>query len=278
MTPGEIGDPLDAVGDANRRAPATELPTMYGELAPWFHLLTSPADYEEEAEHLLSLLRDVVDVPLVTALELGSGGGNLASHLGRSLTMTLSDVSAPMIALSRTINPAMEHLVADLRTLRVERTFDAVIIHDAIMYMTTEDDLRAAFETAFVHLRGGGVAAFLPDCVKESFVPATDHGGHDEHPDGTGRGLRYLEWTTDPDPADSTYQVDYAYLLREADGRHRVVQDRHVEGLFPRATWLRLLADVGFEARVSVDPWARDVFVGRRPVLPGDPDGPVTGR
>jgi len=255
-----------------------ELPAMYDELAPWFHLLTSPSDYEEEAEHLLGLLRDAVDGPLITALELGSGGGNLASHLGRSLTMTLSDVSAPMVALSRTINPTMEHLVADLRTLRLERTFDAVIIHDAIMYMTTEDDLRAAFETAFAHLRSGGVGAFLPDCVMESFAPSTDHGGHDEHPDGTGRGLRYLEWTTDPDPTDSTYQVDYAYLLRAADGDQRVVQDRHVEGLFPRATWLRLLAEVGFEARVSVDPWARDVFVGRRPDLPSGRGVPATGR
>jgi hypothetical protein len=42
------------------------------------------------------------------------------------------------------------------------------------------------------------------------------------------------------------------------------VHDRHVEGLFPRATWLRLFAEAGFETRVVPDPWGRDLFVGRR--------------
>jgi hypothetical protein len=85
---------------------------------------------------------------------------------------------------------------------------------------------------------------FAPDYVRETFRPQTRHGGHD----GVGRALRYLEWTTDPDPADTTYQVDYAYLLRE-DGRPlRLEHDRHIEGLFGRDTWLRLLAEVGFRA------------------------------
>ena len=66
-----------------------------------------------------------------------------------------------------------------------------------------------------------------------------------------GAALRYLEWTWDPDPDDTQYTVDYAYLLRDADGSVRVVHDRHVEGLFPRAQWLQILADVGFEARVG---------------------------
>ena len=258
-------------GTSATESPMPEAPALYGELAGWFHLLTAPSDYAEEAEHVLGLLRDTADGRLETALELGSGGGNLASHLDRALTMTLSDRSPAMLELSRTLNPAMEHVAGDMRSIRLGRTFDAVIIHDAIVYMTTEVDLGAALRTAFVHCRPGGAAVFLPDCVRESFTASTDHGGHDEHHDGTGRGLRYLEWTTDPDPADSTYQVDYAYLLREADGRVRVVHDRHVEGLFGRDAWLRLLAKVGFDAQVTTDPWGREVFVGRRPA--GDRSG-----
>ena len=53
----------------------------------------------------------------------------------------------------------------------------------------------------------------------------------------------------DPDPEDSTYLVDYAYLLREPDGSVEVVHDRHVEGLFARAEWLRFLSDAGFKPR-----------------------------
>ena len=41
-----------------------------------------------------------------------------------------------MLELSRTLNPDCEHLEGDMRTLRLGRTFDAVLIHDAVMYMT----------------------------------------------------------------------------------------------------------------------------------------------
>ncbi len=156
--------------------------------------------------------------------------------------MTLVDRSPGMLAVSRGLNPECEHIEGDMRTVRLDRLFDAVFVHDAVMYMTTEADLRAAMETAFAHCQPGGAALFAPDHVRENFRPTTKHGGHD----GDGRSLRYLEWTWDPDPTDSTYNVEFAYLLREADGPVRVEQDRHVFGLFSREAWLRLLGEVAF--------------------------------
>ena len=70
-----------------------------------------------------------------------------------------------------------------------------------------------------------------------------------------------MEWRWDPDPADDTYVVDYAFLLREATGVVRVVHDRHVEGLFPRARWLEWFAAAGLTATSDIDPWGRDVFI-----------------
>jgi SAM-dependent methyltransferase len=244
------------------------LPAMYDDLAPWFHLLTAPEEYSDEAAFVLTALREVAEGPVATLLELGSGGGNTASHLKRDLRLTLTDLSAEMLALSESINPECEHLPGDMRTLRLGRTFDAVLAHDAICYMTSETDLLAAMTTAFEHLRPGGVAVFLPDHVRETFVEGTDHGGHDGPGIANGRpdrALRYLEWTTDPDPDDSTYQVDYAVLMRHADGKVEVRHDLHEEGLFPRQIWLDLLRSAGFEARWMTDPEARTVFVGRRP-------------
>jgi trans-aconitate methyltransferase len=240
------------------------LPDLYGELAPWFHLLTSPEqeDYAEEAALVLDLVRRHADGEVATMLELGSGGGNMASHLKRDLGLTLTDLSPRMLEESARINPDAEHLVGDMRTVRLGRTFDSVLIHDAITYMLTEADLRAAFETAFVHLRPGGVAVFCPDHIKEAFEAGTNEGGNDG---ADGRALRYLEWTTDPDPTDTTYHVDFAMLLRDADGSVTVRHDLHVLGLFSRDTWLGLLRDVGFEASTTNDPWERDVFVGKRP-------------
>jgi SAM-dependent methyltransferase len=240
---------------------------LYRELAAWWPLFSAPADYAEEAGIYRRLLAEAGQPPLRTVLELGSGGGNNASHLKRHFQLTLVDLSPGMLEVSRALNPECEHLQGDMRTVRLGRFFDAVFIHDAIGYMTTEQDLRAAIETAFVHCRPGGGALFAPDHLRENFRTGTDHGGHD----GDGRGVRYLEWTWDPDPADTTYLADYAYLFRNPDGSVQVEHDRHVQGLFPRATWLRLLDRVGFRARAvpvehsELEPGSYELFAATRP-------------
>ena len=247
---------------------AADEPKLYNDLADWFHLLTAPAEYAEEAAFYSQQLMEECDRPPETVLELGSGGGNNASHMKAHFQMTLTDLSPGMLELSRKINPECEHIHGDMRTLRLGREFDAVFVHDAVVYMTTEADLEAAIETAFVHCRRGGAALFAPDHVRENFTPSTDHGGHDGD---DGRGLRYLEWTWDPDPSDDTYTVDFAYLLKDSAGSVRVEQDRHSEGLFSRATWLRLLHEAGFEARSvpfdhsELEPGSYELFVALKP-------------
>ena len=133
---------------------------MYSDLAPWFHLLTHPSDYEDEAAFVGRVVDDVAIGDARTLLELGSGGGNNASHLKTRFDCTLTDISPEMLALSRSLNPECEHLEGDMRTLRLGREFDVVFIHDAISYLTTEEDLRAAIETAATHVRPGGVVVF----------------------------------------------------------------------------------------------------------------------
>jgi hypothetical protein len=55
-------------------------------------------------------------------------------------------------------------------------------------------------------------------------------------------------------------------MLQEGEGEVRVVHDQHRFGLFPRADWLRLLAEVGFhQARVVTDPFEREMFVAIKP-------------
>jgi SAM-dependent methyltransferase len=215
---------------------------MYSDLAPWFHLLTHPSDYWDEAAFVTRVVDEVAIGEAHTLLELGSGGGNNASHLKARFTCTLTDLSPDMLALSRTLNPECEHLEGDMRTLRLDREFDVVLIHDAIGYLTTEDDLRAAIETAAAHTRPGGVVILTPDATTEIFKPKTDHGGHDGD---DGRSLRYLEWVH---PAvGSTYQVDYAIVARGPGDDIRIVHDRHTLGVFPQATWERLIAEAGLE-------------------------------
>jgi hypothetical protein len=154
-----------------------------------------------------------------------------------------------------------------MRTLRLGRTFDAVLLYEAVAYMISEPDLRQALETTFVHTKPGGVAIISPDTTRETFAPWTDHGGTD-HPDG--RGARFFDWTWDPDPEDTWVQTEFVFLLRHADGTVRVVHDPHRTGLFSHDDWLRLIKEVGFEGTSVVERRLDDrlltFFVARRPV------------
>ena len=239
---------------------------FYSDLARWWPLISPPAEYAEEAAQVAQLLASA-SIPVREVLELGSGGGNNASHLTAHFAMTLVDLSEDTLSVSRRLNPDCVHHQGDMRTVRLGRSFDAVFVHDAVEYMLTEQDLRQAIRTAHLHCRPGGVAVFLPDGTAESFAPATDCGGSDGD---DGRAARYLEWTWDPDPDDSWVQTEYTFLLRSTDRAVQVVHESHRTGLFARAVWLRLLAEEGFDVEVvpevtSDDRPPRELFVARRP-------------
>src|SRR5829696_6357269 len=217
---------------------------FYGELAVWWPLISPPEEYAEEAAYAATLLASAA-IPVQEVLELGSGGGHNAVHLKAIFAMTLVDLSPDMLAVSERLNPDCAHHEGDMRTVRLGRRFD----------------------TAFVHCRPGGVAVLMPDHIAETFVPETDHDGHDG-PDG--RAVRFLDWSWDPDPADTSTSTEYAFLLRAADGTVEVVHETHRLGLFGRDVWLGLLAEAGFVAEevtevTTEDRRLRQVFVDHRP-------------
>lgn len=239
-------------------------PRLYDELAPWYTLLTPKEEYAEEAAmYGDALARAAPDAE--TLLELGCGAGHNAYHLKARYRCTLTDLAPSMLALSEALNPECAHHLGDMRALRLTERFDLVLVHDAVMYMRSEDDLRRAMETAHAHLHPGGAALFVPDFVKETFVESTQvFEAEDE-----GRAMRCVEWDWDPDPDDDTFVGDYVFVLREGRGEVRVVHDRHVVGCFSRETWLRLLREVGFQPELLIHanepPYeAQELFLAKR--------------
>jgi ubiquinone/menaquinone biosynthesis C-methylase UbiE len=93
-----------------------EQPRLYSELAGWWQLISPTEDYANEAAFFKVLFRAE---GAKTVLELGSGGGNVASFLKGDFTLTLSDISGAMLAESKKQNPELEHLEGDMRTLRL---------------------------------------------------------------------------------------------------------------------------------------------------------------
>ena len=229
---------------------------LYDELAYLWPAISPPEDYALEAVHWRQALRKHLGPGRHRLLELGVGGGHNLSHLTAEFDAAAVDISPKMLELSRRLNPGVEHHLGDMRNFRLPgQAFDAVLIHDAICYMQTEDDLRAAFCTARVHLRPGGLLLVAPDLVRDTFRPGM-----------------HLRWTTkrdgveivteervyDPDPTDTTVESHFTYTINEM-GVRRVEHDIHVTGLFPIATWMSLFEEAGFTTELIP--------------LPGDGDG-----
>jgi SAM-dependent methyltransferase len=239
---------------------------FYGALAQWWPLISPVDDYAEEADELRRVILE--HMPRAHALlELGSGGGHVAFHLKKHFECCLTDISTDMLAMSRRLNPECIHVEGDMRSLALGRTFDIVLAHDAIDYMLSETDLARVCDTAWRHLRPGGLVVLLPDEVSETFEPGTDVSGSDG-PDR--RAVRVFEWAEAPRPGETRVAVHYSFLLRDASGDVRSVYERHECGLFPKATWTRLLTARGFAAgaiveRTTEERTPRYVFLGQKP-------------
>ena len=222
------------------------LPRLYTEFAHYWRLMSPPEEYAREARFWRDAIQDRLGPGRHRVLELGVGGGHNMSHLTGAFEFTAVDLAPVMIEQARLLNPHVEFHHGDMRTIRLGRAFDVVLIHDAISYLHTEDDLRAVLATACAHVREGGLFITSPDYLRETFrVPAIECRSRTE-----GRTeFTCFEYTYDPDPSDTAVETLMWYLIRQDGGPPRIEQDRHTCGLFSLADWERLIgeADMRFE-------------------------------
>ena len=238
------------------------IPKLYDELAEWWPLMCDPQSYRRAARTYSELIREAG--PVRSVLELGSGGGSAACFLKEDFELTLVDSAPRMLEVSAKANPECRHVCADMRNVRLDASFDAVLIEDAIGYMTTRGDLLEAIRTASAHCVRGGVCLFLPDSFRETYAPGAICGGRD---DGQ-RGLRYLEWRHESSPSGTTCETDFALLLRHETGVVEAVYDRHTCGLFRRNDWAELCRAAGLSPcfrELSGDDTPSEAIVCKKP-------------
>ena len=182
--------------------------------------------------------------PRARLLDLGCGGGHLLSHFTRHFTTEAVDISPEMLKISRGLNPDTIHHLGDMRTIRIGRTFDVVTIHDAVNYMVTEQDLRAAIETARVHLEPGGLVLLAPDCLTDTFAGSrvVDWTRETEH-----QNVTFIEYVAQPSPGATTVESVFMFIINR-NGEIQVEVDRHTSGLFPKSLWLDAMSQAGMDA------------------------------
>lgn len=224
------------------RIPPKDQRRLYDDLAWVWPIISPPEAYVDESEYFANLIREHAAIDVKSLLHLGCGGGHNDRTLKVHFEVTGVDTSSCMLSLARKLNPEVIYREGDMRSVRLKRDFDSVAILDSVNYMLTQDDLRAAFKTAFDHLRPGGVLLTYIEETVERF--------RQNHTTCTVRSKDDIEITLvenyyDPDPSDTTYESTFVYLIRQRSDL-AIEVDRHLSGIFPLSLWHESLRTVGF--------------------------------
>jgi SAM-dependent methyltransferase len=143
--------------------------SVFGNYAQYYDLLYRDKDYVGETQFIHRLIQTHASQSQ-TILELGCGTANHALLLAQAGYQVHGvDMSEGMLQratdrLSQsnpTIAAKIQLTQGDIRTVRVNQTFDVVVsLFHVISYQTTNVDLMAAFATIKQHLKPGGIALF----------------------------------------------------------------------------------------------------------------------
>jgi hypothetical protein len=234
---------------------------LYQDLAWVWSALTPEGTYAEEAAHLVNIAEAALGRPIQNWLELGSGGGYLASCLPSSIEVTLVDCSEAMLVESRQRCQSARHLCADMLRVDCQEKFDVVLVHDAIMYMRDQDALRVLLRNINEHCHEDTVVMILPDVIKESFYERSLSGGGSLG----DRSVLLTEWHWDPDPSDDSVQVEFSLLIREGS-EVSSVHESHLMLLLSMEQWFALIQESGFAMELPDLSWdlGGELFLLRR--------------
>ncbi len=139
-----------------------------GAYADSYDLLYSSKDYDGECDLLERLFKQHANGPVNSLLDLGCGTGNHAIRLvKRGYEVTGVDYSGEMLehakrkAASESLNGRLNLHRADIRTVSLDREFDAVLIMFAVLgYQLQNGDVLSALKSARKHLKTGGMLIF----------------------------------------------------------------------------------------------------------------------
>jgi SAM-dependent methyltransferase len=220
---------------------------LYNDLAWVWPLLESVEEYRQESEDAVKVIKEFSKIGARTLLDITCGGGKEDFTFKEYFDVTGLDLSEKMLENARKLNPECEYVAGDMRNFDLPRQFDAIFINDGRVYVTTEEDLRKTYEQAYRHLRPGGVMITFADDCKEYFrenkkqnrTQVTTSVSNEPH-------ITFIENCYDPDPDDTTFEINFLYLIRER-GKLRIEHDFHTLGLFTLETWRNTLKSCGFE-------------------------------
>jgi ubiquinone/menaquinone biosynthesis C-methylase UbiE len=213
----------------------------YNNLAWTEPIICPPEECHEEVESLSKTIINNSKIRPKTLLHLGSGAGIYDYTFKRHFNVTGVDISDGMLKIAKKLNPEVKYVRGDMREIRLKPRFDAVVIPDSIGYMTTIKDLRKAINTAYNHLKNGGILLIVSqmrdDFKENNFVYK-----------GSKKDIKITIFENNCITNKTSYEATIVYLIRRMS-KLKIYTDKHTIGLFNSETWNKLLKESGFNIK-----------------------------
>lgn len=129
----------------------------YNKISQWFDNARTKTLMEKE--YLECMLKHLK--PGAHLLDLGCGTGEPIARyfIKHGMKITGIDGAPKMIGFCRQRFPEMEWRIADMRTVHIDKTYDAVIAWDSFFHLTHQDQ-RQMFAIFKEHMADGGLLVF----------------------------------------------------------------------------------------------------------------------
>jgi SAM-dependent methyltransferase len=217
---------------------------LYHDLSWIWPIVSPPEDYVEETEFLSRVIKEKASIDVRSILHLGCGGGRNDFTFQKHFSVTGVDISKKMLEMARTLNAESTYIHGDMRTIRLGKEFDCVAALDSVNYMKNTEELGQLFQTAYAHLKPGGVFLTVVEESRDRF--SQNRTISSTHIQGQTQ-VTFIENSFDPDPSDDHFEMTFIYLVRDRK-KLEIFADSHIWGLFKMETWRQLLKSAGFDA------------------------------
>jgi len=236
---------------------------MYDKSARIYDLLyvgSGIKDYGAEAVELHRIIQGA-NSKAHSLLDVACGTGAHLGELRKWYTVEGVDQSPAMLAVAQSRLPGVPLHVADMRTLELGRSFDAVLcLFSSIGYVTEPAEMRSTIGRLAAHVAPGGVLILdgwvRPDLWRDDFRGEPDIAHDDEVM------VVRLAFTR---RNGSITELDMHHLVRTKAGIEHFAES-HRLALTPTADYVSAVESAGLTARVVPDYMpSRDRVVGTRP-------------
>ena len=160
-------------------------------------------------------------------LEFGCGTGRHAIEFAqKGYTVHGVDLSESMVRLAKqrasldSNHDKMNFECADIRTVRLHKTFDTVIsLFHVMSYQTTNQDLLAAFQSAAQHLKSGGL--FIFDAW---YGPSVQEQGYHTKVKRLGTAAHAITRISEPHFYSAQHRIDVQFTMFVQDTKTQVIE------------------------------------------------------